>query len=358
MEDVDALVRRLSGNKFDQDARRCLIELVASTLATDTAREGSPPAAVLERPSPPLALISQVQRSGGSLLIHLLDGHPELWVHPHELKFGLLAKWDWPTVDLQAGPVGWLAALLNRALPDMVLKPYFKGGRNRFAKAQTLTFPLDLTAMVRHFLESAGQIEVRTARAVIDCYFAAFMHAWNHGRAAPAPRFVVGFSPRLVMRDASLSGLLATYPDGHVICVVRAPDTWLASAQHHSHYADYVDAEAALALWAQSAGRAIELARTRPANTTVLTYEALVGDTEATMRTLAEDIGIAFDTGMTRPTIAGQDILSNSSYDIATPGVHRESLSTAALLSPALRRRVEANYLPIYRQALAACRRT
>ncbi|MEJ2731377.1 MAG: hypothetical protein P8185_23185, partial [Deltaproteobacteria bacterium] len=34
----------------------------------------------------PLALISQAQFSGGSLLSHLFDGHPQLHVHPHELQ--------------------------------------------------------------------------------------------------------------------------------------------------------------------------------------------------------------------------------------------------------------------------------
>ena len=42
----------------------------------------------LEHISPvnsPLALISQIQRSGGSLLSQLFDGHPEIHAHPHEL---------------------------------------------------------------------------------------------------------------------------------------------------------------------------------------------------------------------------------------------------------------------------------
>jgi hypothetical protein len=36
----------------------------------------------------PLALISQIQRSGGSMLSQLFDVHPEVHAHPHELKFG------------------------------------------------------------------------------------------------------------------------------------------------------------------------------------------------------------------------------------------------------------------------------
>ena len=41
----------------------------------------------------PLVLISQVQRSGGTLLSQLFDGHPELHAHPHELKIGYPTKY-------------------------------------------------------------------------------------------------------------------------------------------------------------------------------------------------------------------------------------------------------------------------
>ena len=34
----------------------------------------------------PLVLISQIARSGGTLLSQLFDMHPECHVHPHELK--------------------------------------------------------------------------------------------------------------------------------------------------------------------------------------------------------------------------------------------------------------------------------
>ena len=45
-------------------------------------------------------LISQVQRSGGTLLSQLFDGHPEVHAHPHELYIGKPKKWDWPPLDL------------------------------------------------------------------------------------------------------------------------------------------------------------------------------------------------------------------------------------------------------------------
>ena len=45
-------------------------------------------------------MVSQVERSGGSLLAQLFDGHPELLAHPHELKFGYPKKEVWPPTDI------------------------------------------------------------------------------------------------------------------------------------------------------------------------------------------------------------------------------------------------------------------
>jgi len=48
----------------------------------------------------PMVLVSQIQRSGGTLLSRLFDGHPECHAHPYELKIGHKARW--PKLDLTA----------------------------------------------------------------------------------------------------------------------------------------------------------------------------------------------------------------------------------------------------------------
>src|SRR5688572_13947037 len=58
----------------------------------------------LVRVDQPLCLVSQVQRSGGSLLSQLFDGHPALHAHPSELRIGYpRAKTDWPSAELLLG---------------------------------------------------------------------------------------------------------------------------------------------------------------------------------------------------------------------------------------------------------------
>src|SRR5262245_51494389 len=51
----------------------------------------------------PLVLISQIKRSGGTLLSQLFDGHPSCYAHPHELQIGK-SKYQWPKLDLSAHP--------------------------------------------------------------------------------------------------------------------------------------------------------------------------------------------------------------------------------------------------------------
>lgn len=60
----------------------------------------------------PLVLISQIQRSGGSLLSQLFDGHPEVNPHPHELMLGYKKKYVWPRIDLNEHPERWFPEVL------------------------------------------------------------------------------------------------------------------------------------------------------------------------------------------------------------------------------------------------------
>src|SRR4029079_18763958 len=88
----------------------------------------------------PLVLVSQIQRSGGTLLSQLFDGHPECHAHPSEIAIGHPRKWDWPTVDL-GRPETWFDTLYEphvdlhmrdgyvkekeaRLDPDYALYPY------------------------------------------------------------------------------------------------------------------------------------------------------------------------------------------------------------------------------------------
>jgi len=74
----------------------------------------------------PLALISQIQRSGGSMLSQLFDGHPEVHAHPHELKVGYPKKQYWPEINLNDGPERWFVILFEDSVIEHLRYGYKK----------------------------------------------------------------------------------------------------------------------------------------------------------------------------------------------------------------------------------------
>src|SRR5512139_491248 len=75
----------------------------------------------------PIALISQIQRSGGSLLSQLFDGHPQVHAHPHELKIGFPKKDIWPQFDLNDPPERWFEMLFEEDVIRHFKNGYEKG---------------------------------------------------------------------------------------------------------------------------------------------------------------------------------------------------------------------------------------
>jgi hypothetical protein len=74
----------------------------------------------------PLALISEIQDSGGTLLSQLFDGHPELHAHPHELMIGYPEEHIWPRIDLSDGPEGWFEVLFEDIVSEYNREGYKK----------------------------------------------------------------------------------------------------------------------------------------------------------------------------------------------------------------------------------------
>ena len=84
----------------------------------------------------PLVLCSQIQRSGGTLLSQLFDGHPECHAHPHEIKIGWPREANWPPLDLDR-PGEWFERLFEKK----ALTHFVEGYQKRGAKLEGKTCP-------------------------------------------------------------------------------------------------------------------------------------------------------------------------------------------------------------------------
>lgn len=296
----------------------------------------------------PLLLISQIQRSGGTLVSQLFDGHPELFSHPHEIQIGQPEKWHWPEIDLSASPRQWLETLLEPRLAKFSLHGYRKADGNKASKG-VQPFDLDVERLGERFFGLVADTPPRQPRDVVAAYFTAYFESWPSYPVSGKERWFCGFVPRMMSMHASVAGFRDSYPDGLFVTSIRSPLEWYASAQRHSR--EYSSVAHAIELWKTSILSAIELQHRDPAGVHLMTYHDLVTEPEVEMRRLAARIGIAFDPCLLTPTYLGQPIRPNSSFNIAEAGVHTRSLDNARLLSYNDASFINFEAMPLYRHA-------
>ena len=271
----------------------------------------------------PLALICQAQRSGGTLLARLFDGHPQCHAHPHELHIGDKRPHVWPTIDLDDPPESWFAKLREKKLVPL----FAKGKAHVPLKAQEPKasddfYPFMLPPEFQRtiFLDEAERRSpIGSEREVLNCYMTSLFNAWidNQHLLGPDKRWVVAFSPRRAWGDGR-EKLFELYPDGRLISVLRDPLSWFSSAKERDPKAD---PEGLLEHWIHSADEMLEAHRRYPERFCVVRFDELVLETEATMRKLAGFLEIDYDPCLAVPTFNGYPVGANSSFEVRETGV-------------------------------------
>jgi Sulfotransferase family len=304
--------------------------------------------------SQPLVLISQVQRSGGTLLNTLLDGHPELHVHPYELHIGHPHKHSWPPLDLDAGPETWLDTLREDHLRQLFDHGYRKGAN----ASEPLPFLLVPSFLERLFRVLVNERRPRTEREILDAYATAYFNAWIDGQGLreEPKRWWAGFAPRLAWGE-SRAGFWGAYPDGRLVTSLRDPRGWFGSVMHSPMrigVAARADPDAAFALYHQTVAELSAAKAERPDQTFVVAFEQLVADPAAVMGRLAAWLGIAVTDGLTRPTMNRRPVPANSSFADAAPTVQAVAAERwRGVLEPGLLERIERELAPLHSEALA-----
>jgi hypothetical protein len=268
----------------------------------------------------PMVLIAQPGRSGGTLVSQLLDGHPELHVHPGELQIGEA----WPEIELSEP-----AAAIFKSLRERHVTRSFKDGFIKDKPARRLgyheqleTFPFMLPPELhrRLFTELFAERAVETQRDVLDLYFTALFNAWldNQNLYGRPKRWLVTFGGRMRYPD-SLARFFRDYPDGRHIISVREPKARTASKIAFGGEGDGVAAYAEA--WRLNTEMQLELKARYTDRVFVLTFERLVTQTEEAMRALARWLEIDYTPLLGEPTFNNFPIKANSSFPVAGHGV-------------------------------------
>jgi hypothetical protein len=262
--------------------------------------------------SVPLILISQLPRSGGSLLSQLLDGHPQLLAYPWEMKIGYSLKIKWPNLDLRQPPDRLFAALFHPELVYMAKKGYRKGGK---AKSSQKRLKFDYSA-VEHYQDFVRLLpRGATQRAVLDTRFSTFFQAWQPETAHAA--YISAFVPKMATQESSIANFFEDYPDGRLISILRDPADWFVSRRAHTQDGQvrYDDVDKEMGFWNRMAENALHLHRTYGDQFLLLSFKELVTDRERTMRRVCDWCSIDFNPCLLQQTFGGSPISPNTNFD-------------------------------------------
>ena len=255
----------------------------------------------LEHTSPvtlPLALISQIEGSGGSFLNQLFDGHPELHVHPHELMIGYTEKHVWPKIDLDDRPERWFEILFEDIVDEYNREGYRKG------REDNETFPFIFISSLQReiFLNYLDSIQSIILRDVFDAYMTSYFGAWLNNQNYNGPKkAVTAFSSNLAMTKDNMGLFFEVYPEGRVISLVREPKNWSVAVRRHRPKR-YGDVSRAAHQWNESAQAALKNKERYDDRVCLIKFEDVVGKTRTVMLYLAEFLGIGFEDILLVPT--------------------------------------------------------
>lgn len=277
----------------------------------------------------PLALISQIQRSGGSMLSQLFDGHPEVHAHPHELKVGYPKKYIWPSLDLHDSPERWFEILFE----DSVVHHFRYGYKKMEKYEETFLFIFLPLLQKKIFLEYLNSVKIKTLRGVFDAYMTSYFGAWvNNQNRLGEKKYITAFTPRLAIMKNNMESFFDIYPEGRLISVVRDPKNWLPSARRH-RLDKYGDIRQALDQWVDSARSMVRNKQKYGDRVCIITFEDLVRRTKAIMRYLADFLDLDFDDILLTPTFNKYPIKPNTSFKLEKPGIMISALERYKTLS-------------------------
>lgn len=267
----------------------------------------------------PLLLVSQIQRSGGSLMAQLFDGHPELYAHPFEIHIGYPNKWNYPELSAADSPQKWLEYLYERKLDFFVKNGYAKPGGNQYAATERFEFNIDTKLLQKTFIEMVAKISDFDQRLIIDAYFKSFFYSWKNHLKTGKEKFYSGFTPRLALIRKSRELLFSDYPDAKIISIIRDPLSWYSSSFVHN--SSHQDIKVAIDEWDSCTNTQLDCALKQPDRFYIILFEDLVTNPEFTLQGICNFSKINYDSCLLNPTFNGLPVYPNSSYSNNKKGI-------------------------------------
>ncbi len=265
----------------------------------------------------PVALISQIERSGGTLLSQLFDGHPQIAAYPHELRFGLDGNDTWP-----AGLKTFRDAV------DLKMQKLMKHGFRKGRHGAPLRFLVSPRIQKLIF----DGIEKRTARDSFDAFFTGFFNAWlDYQGDLNDKTLITAFAPRLALDAENVRRFFAAYPDGYLIQVMRDFESWSWSARpFYAALHRTVTKDDLARIWNTNAASIERNQREYGDRVLTIPFDDLRHDPAAALAQLSKRLPIENHAALAQPTFNGRLTWANSSFQVERPGLLGEAKTEIA----------------------------
>jgi hypothetical protein len=249
-------------------------------------------------------------RTGTTLLLNLLDGHPELSVLPNEGTYltmlGYAARDKVSFEDTDRFVATWIFRLV-----DPTFEPHFLLGRSRDQDNPSVNFARRLLGW-QPALRAAWPERVQFALllSLVSAYSDMALPGSN-------PRMWVEKTP---LNELHAKTLIAAFPEARFIHLIRDPLVTLASilelqregTEHRLRH-----------IWriARSLRLASQNRELRSDRYLVVRYEELTAKPDAVIEQVRAFLAISPSAMLATPTTRGQPVRSNSSFERGAPGI-------------------------------------
>lgn len=297
--------------------------------------------------------ICQLPRSGGTLLLRLLDSHPEFHCHPAVFGFDNEDR-IWPQVEEFKKAKG---DVLEAIFSYMSLEKFhLRGVKKQSSNMKQENYPIYFN---RRWYKEIFRLTLcgEKPRDYFNAFFTALFNAWrNNQNLYGNKKYIVG---QMTLRKPELytknyKNFKALYPKGKMIFIIRKVEDWLVSAlklKVSTPYAGSVPDEV-IKQYKIHLRQAIQLSK--DSSFIIFKFEDLILKSRQTMTELAKRLGIGWNESLLVPTLNGSPFYQNSSFRLKRKAsIDRSVIGKGNKLPKSALLAIDKECLNLYRQVVA-----
>lgn len=277
-----------------------------------------------------ILMLGAMYENGGNTTHRFLDGHPQMFVYPFESQIGTRlvqdhlsstfpVKYRYPVFSLDATPYQDYKAIIDEEGKVRSRTPHV----SKFRHVEFNMNDDERCEIYQDYIQKTGKSRANNVAA----FFQATFDAWKNYKRTGNQEFYVGYSPIFVVDTEKI---LADFPNGHVLHVVRNP--WSAYADTKKRPVPLPLANYMLG-WTLNQYYALLYQKKYPNRVHIVRAEDVMEDSYKTLGQVCEKLGLEAANSLKTPTWNGEELQEVYPWGTIRKATPEANLQTAKELS-------------------------